>query len=168
MLKPPSSRNEYNPCLHIDSVMIMKKAVFMPIGIVSNNVKAPRFGDFADEESEIVIDEKFADGLKDIETYSHIIVVYWMDRVKGYVTQHRPQGNPEVPVVGIFSCRCPQRPNPIAISTVKLLRREGNKLRVKGLDVIDGTPVLDIKPYWPQYDFVADGKIPAWVNKLKF
>ncbi len=149
-------------------VMIMKKTEFMLIGHVKNNVKVPRFGDFAKEISEIVLDKLFADGLEGIESYSHIIVVYWMDRVKGYVMQHRPQENPEVPVVGIFSCRCPQRPNPIAISTVKLLSRDGNTLKVIGLDVLDGTPILDIKPYWPQYDYIEDGKIPAWVNKLKF
>jgi tRNA (Thr-GGU) A37 N-methylase len=90
-----------------------------------------------------------------------------MDRVKVCNITHRPQDNPEVPVVGIFSCRCPQRPNPIAISTVRLLEHKGNKIKVKGLDILDGTPVIDIKPYWPHYDKVEDEKIPAWVNKLE-
>jgi len=69
--------------------------------------------------------------------------------------------------VGIFACRCPQRPNPVAITTVRLIGREGNKIKVKGLDILDGTPIIDIKPYWPQYDKVEEGKIPAWVSELK-
>ena len=128
----------------------------------------PRFGDFAKEISEIILDKKFTQALKGIGGYSHIIVVYWMDKVKDYVIQHRPQGNPEVPIVGIFACRCPARPNPIGITTVKLISRQGNKIKVKGLDVLDGTPILDIKPYWPQYDKVIKEKIPNWVNKLEF
>ncbi|MDO8647195.1 MAG: tRNA (N6-threonylcarbamoyladenosine(37)-N6)-methyltransferase TrmO [Candidatus Diapherotrites archaeon] len=146
----------------------MEEIVLKPIGIVKNNVKEARLGGFAKEVSEIIIDEKFAESLKGIEDYSHIIVVYWMDRIKDYVITHRPQGNPEVPIVGIFACRCPQRPNPIAISTVKLLRHERNKIVVEGLDTLDGTPVIDIKPYWPQYDKVKNEKVPKWVGKLKF
>ena len=89
-----------------------------------------------------------------------------MDKVKDKVIVHRPQGNPEVPIVGIFSCRCPQRPNPIAITTVKLLSRKDNKLKVKGLDILNGTPIIDIKPYWSVYDEVKRAKIPNWVSKL--
>ncbi|MFA6035585.1 MAG: tRNA (N6-threonylcarbamoyladenosine(37)-N6)-methyltransferase TrmO [Candidatus Micrarchaeia archaeon] len=146
----------------------MKEITLKPIGFVKNNVKEPRFGNFAEEISEIIVDEKFAGALKGIEDYSHVIIVYWMDRVKEHVIAHQPQGNPNVPVVGIFSCRCPQRPNPIAITTVRLMAHEGNKIKVKGLDILDGTPIIDIKPYWPQYDKVENGKIPGWVNKLDF
>ncbi len=91
-----------------------------------------------------------------------------MDRVKKHVITHRPQGNPNVPIVGIFACRCPERPNPIAITTVRLIEHKGNRIKVKGLDILDGPPIIDIKPYWPQYDKVEDGRIPDWVNKLEF
>lgn len=138
------------------------------IGSVKNNIKKPRFGNFAGEISEIIINKKFTKALTGIEEYSHIIIVYWMDKVKDYIITHRPQGNPNVPIVGIFSCRCPERPNPIGITTVKLIGRRGNKLKVKGLDILDGTPIIDIKPYWPQYDKVVNGKIPDWVNELEF
>lgn len=138
-----------------------------PIGFVKNNIKEPRFGNFADEISEIIVDEKFTEALDGIDDYSHVIIVYWLDGVKDYVIKHRPQGNPNVPIVGIFACRCPRRPNPIAITTVKLIGREGNKIKVKGLDILDGTPIIDIKPYWPQYDKVENAKIPDWVNKLE-
>lgn len=146
----------------------MERITIRPIGFVKNSIKEPRFGDFADEVSEIVVDDKFTDALNGIEDYSHVIIVYWMDRVKTRVITHRPQGNPDVPVVGIFSCRCPERPNPIAITTVRLVGREGNKIKVKGLDILDNTPIVDIKPYWPQYDKVEGERIPDWVNKLEF
>lgn len=139
-----------------------------PIGFVKNGVKEPRFGGFADSVSEVVVKPQFAQALKGIDDYSHVIIVYWMDRVKERVITHRPQGNPNVPIVGIFACRCPQRPNPIAITTVKLLSRKGNRIVVKGLDVLDGTPVIDIKPFWPQYDVAENWKIPDWVNRLEF
>ena len=145
----------------------MKDITLKPIGFVKNNVKKLRFGNFDDEVSEIIVDEKFRDALNGIEDYSHVIIVYWMDKIKDYVVTHKPQGNPDVPTVGIFACRCPRRPNPIAITSVKLLGKEGNKIKVKGLDILDGTPIIDIKPYWPKYDEVKDWKIPEWVNKLE-
>lgn len=146
----------------------MKEIKLKPIGYVKNNVKEPRFGNFANEVSEIILDRKFAEGLKGIDDYSHVIIVYWMDKVKDYSITHRPQGNPKVPIVGIFSCRCPARPNPVAIMTVELLEHKSNKIKVKGLDILDGTPIIDIKPYWPQYDKVENEKIPGWVYELKF
>ncbi len=146
--------------------MDMKEIILRPVGFVKNNIEKPRFGNFADEISEIIVDEKFTDALNGIEDYSHVIIVYWMDKVKKHVITHRPQGNPQVPIVGIFACRCPPRPNPIAVTTVELIERNGNIIKVKGLDILDGTPVIDIKPYWPHYDKV-DGRIPDWVNKLE-
>ena len=147
----------------------MKKTINLkPIGSVKNNIKKPRFGNFTNEVSEVIVNKKFTKSLTGIEEYSHIIIVYWMDKVKDYIITHRPQANPNVPIVGIFACRCPQRPNPIGITTVKLIGRRGNKLKVKGLDILDGTPIIDIKPYWPQYDKVVNGKTPSWVNKLDF
>ncbi|MFQ5883964.1 MAG: tRNA (N6-threonylcarbamoyladenosine(37)-N6)-methyltransferase TrmO [Thermoplasmata archaeon] len=144
----------------------MKEISLRPISYAKNNVKEPRFGSFDDEITEIVVDEKLTEALDGIDDYSHVVVVYWMDRIKEHVITHRPQGNPEVPIVGIFACRCPQRPNPIAVSTVKLVSHEGNKIVVKGLDILDGTPVIDIKPHWPQYDKVEGVRIPDWVYKL--
>lgn len=146
----------------------MNEITLKPIGFVKNNVKEPRFGNFANEISEVIVDEKFTEALDGIDDYSHVIIVYWMDKVKNHVIKHQPQGNPNVPIVGILACRCPARPNPIAITTVKLLEHNGNKIKVKCLDVLDGTPVIDIKPYWPQYDKVENCKIPDWVNKLEF
>jgi len=144
----------------------MKKYEIKPVGYVSNNVKESRFGGFKDEVTEIILNEEFANALNGIEEYSHVIVVYIMDKIDGYLITHRPQDNQEVPIVGIFSCRCPQRPNNLAITTVEVLGRDKNILKVKGLDILDGTPVFDIKPYWPQYDMPENVKYPAWVDKL--
>ncbi len=135
-------------------VRVMKNINLKPIGIAKNSEKDERFGSFSDVVSEIIVDEKFTDALNSIEDYSHVIIVYWMDKVKSSVITHRPQGNPDVPIVGIFACRCPQRPNPIAITTVELVEHKGNIIKVKGLDILDGTPIIDIKPYWPIYDDV--------------
>ena len=146
----------------------MKEICLKPIGTVKNRVKKPRFGGFAEEMSEIIVDKKFQEALKGIDDYSHLIIVYWMDKVQDYVISHWPQGNPKVPIVGIFSCRCPQRPNPIGMTTVRLVEHKGNRIKVKGLDILDGTPIIDIKPYWPQYDKPEKAKIPDWVNKLEF
>lgn len=139
-----------------------------PLGAAKNRVKHPTLPGWRDVITQIVIDKKFATGLDGIEDYSHIIVVYWMDKEKECHLKHYPQGREDVPFVGIFSCRCPQRPNRIAFSTVKLLSRKSNTLKVKGLDILDGTPIIDIKPYTPQYDKVGKAKVPDWVNKLVF
>ena len=142
----------------------MEKINLKPIGFVKNSVKEPRFGSFANETTEIIVDEKFTDALNSIEDYSHVIIVYWMDKVKGHVITHQPQGNPEVPIVGIFACRCPSRPNPIAITTVKLIEHKGNKIKVKGLDILYGTPIIDIKPYITRADSIPDAIEPDWTS----
>lgn len=139
-----------------------------PLGKAKNGVKKPMLPGWKDVVTDIVIDKRFSKGLDGLEKYSHIIVVYFLDKEKECHLKHHPQGKSNVPYVGIFACRCPQRPNPLAISTVRLLKRKDNVLKVKGLDILDGTPILDIKPYTPQYDLVKDAEIPSWVNNLVF
>ena len=146
----------------------MKEIKIKPIGYVKNKVIKNRFGGFGKEISTIQLEKCYSGALKGIEDYSHVIIVYWMDKVKEHMIMHRPQGNPEVPIVGIFACRCPQRPNPIGITTVKLLEQKDDQIIVQGLDILDGTPIIDIKPYWPQYDRPGKAKIPDWVYKLEF
>ncbi len=142
--------------------------VLKPIGFSKNN-EQKHFGNWAGITSDIVVNSEYVDALKGLEDYSHIIIVYWMHDVKTCDIRHVPQGKiGEVPEVGIFACRCPQRPNPIAISTVKIQSIKGNTVTVGGLDVINNTPILDIKPYTPQYDAAADAKVPDWVNKLDY
>ena len=139
-----------------------------PLGKARNSVSKPMLPGWKDVVTEIVIDKTYTDGLDGIEDYSHVIVIYWMDKEEECHLKHHPQGKEDVPFVGIFACRCPQRPNRIAISTVELLSRDGNSLKVKGLDIVNSTPILDIKPYTPQYDEIENAKVPNWVNKLVF
>lgn len=139
-----------------------------PLGRAKNKVNKPTLTGWKDLVTEIMIDKNYAKGLDGIEDYSHIIVVYWMDQERKCHIKHHPQGKSDVPYVGIFACRCPQRPNPIALSTVTLLSRKGNILKVKGLDILNNSPILDIKPYWSQYDQVQKAKAPTWVKKLVF
>lgn len=138
------------------------------IGIIRNEVKRKPESGYSWQEivSEIVVDSSLTEALDALEEFSHIIVLYWMHQV-ATTTQLpcriHPRGNSELPLVGRFATRSPNRPNPIGKTTVKLLERQGNILKVKGLDAIDNTPVVDIKPYIPGYDSVADARVPPWV-----
>lgn len=135
----------------------------------AKNQEEKHFGSWHETVSDLVINEEYKDALYGLEDYSHLIVIYWMHEVKTCDIRHVPQGKVgEVPEVGIFASRCPQRPNPIGISTVKILGIKNNIITVRGLDAIQGTQILDIKPYTPQYDSVANAKIPDWVNKLDY
>ena len=99
--------------------------------------------------AEIEIFKEYEGGLKDVEGFSHLIVMYWLHKSKGYSLLVRTPWDTELH--GLFTTRSPHRPNPIGISVVRLIEREGNKLRVEGIDAIDGTPLIDIKPYVPEF-----------------
>jgi len=97
------------------------------------------------EEGVLEIDPAFAEGLDDIDGFSHLIVLWFFDKAEGFALKATPPGSSVAR--GVFATRAPHRPNPIAVTVVELLRREGNRLHVQGLDMADGTPLLDIKPY---------------------
>ncbi len=142
-----------------------------PIGIVRNGIKqAPGAGyGWEDIVSDIVVDSELSEALDNLEEFSHIIVLYWMHQAAaaGQIPMKvHPKGKKELPLVGLFVSRSPHRPNPVGKATVGLLQRRGNILKVQGLDAIDGTPIIDIKPYIPGYDSVTDAKVPSWINKL--
>ncbi len=139
------------------------------VGIVRNKVKqAPGPGyNWQEIVSEIVVESSLTEALDNLEEFSHITVLYWMHQVSAtseLPLKVHPRGKQELPLVGRFATRSPNRPNPIGKATVRLLERQGNILRVEGLDAIDGTPVIDIKPYIPGYDSVTDAKVPPWVT----
>jgi tRNA-Thr(GGU) m(6)t(6)A37 methyltransferase TsaA len=141
----------------------------VPIGHVRSPLKEPTYERLNLKEitSEIVIDESLTEALDGLEGFSHIIVLYWMHRAKPekkHLKVH-PMGREDVPVQGLFAVRAPNRPNPIGKSTVRLLERQRNILKVQGLDAIDGTPVIDIKPYIPGLDSVDDARVPPWMTK---
>ncbi len=93
---------------------------------------------------------QFADGLQDIEGFSHLILVYVFHQSSGYSLQVTPFLDDQKR--GLFATRYPRRPNPIGLSTVRLLSRDANVLEIEGVDVLNGTPLLDIKPYMPEFD----------------
>ncbi len=134
------------------------------IGIVRSPAKeTPKERDWWVElVSEIVINDSLTEALDGLEEFSHIIVIYWMHKIASseIPLKVRPRGRKELPTRGLFASRAPHRPNRIGKATVKLLNRHNNILRVKGLDALDGTPVLDIKPYIPGYDSVDNAKAP--------
>jgi len=105
----------------------------------------------------VELDPRFRDGLKDVETCTHLVLLYWMDRSPRDLVLQVP-GDYGVQR-GTFALRSPARPNPIAMSVVKLLRVEGSKLFVVGLDCLDGTPLLDIKPYFASTDSVPEAVV---------
>ncbi len=138
------------------------------IGIVKSDLKEPPSAhlDLKEIVAEIEIDPQLNEALDGLEGFSHIIVLYWMHRAsfdKKHLKAY-PMGNKDVSEKGLFAVRTPNRPNPIGKSTVRLLERHRNILKVKGLDAIDGSPVLDIKPYIPGYDSASDAVFPNWVK----
>jgi tRNA-Thr(GGU) m(6)t(6)A37 methyltransferase TsaA len=137
-----------------------------PIGTVRSEIKEPARRKSEDVVSEIVIDSGLTESLDNLDEFSHIIVLYWIHRSPHRAPlKVRPRGNPGLELMGVFATRSPDRPNPIGKSTVRLLERRGNVLKVRGLDAIDGTPVLDIKPYIPGYDSVDNARAPSWMVK---
>lgn len=139
------------------------------IGVVYNAVKEPTDEGWGEVVSEVVLDESLAAGLDGIEEFSHVLVLFWMHRAaeaEPVRMRRRPQGRADMPELGIFAQRARHRPNPIGVAAVKLLRREGNRLFVEGLDAINGTPVLDVKPYVPAYDRVEAPRVAEWVGRL--
>lgn len=119
--------------------------------------------------SELIINEEYKDCLDGIEDFSHIMVLYWAHRMNDEgrnVTKVHPAGKKEYPLVGVFATRAPARPNPICATTVELLERKENVLKVKSLDALDGSPIIDIKFHHPSYDAPPNVKWPDWVKKL--
>ena len=98
----------------------------------------------------VVVDPKYAEGLNDLDGFSHIILLYHFDRSKGYSLTVKPFLDDLMR--GLFATRAPNRPNPIGFSIVRLVKVEDCTLFIEGVDIIDGTPLLDIKPYVPEFD----------------
>jgi tRNA-Thr(GGU) m(6)t(6)A37 methyltransferase TsaA len=117
---------------------------------------------FSEAEGTVEVFPEYAEGLQGIEGFSHIILLYHFHRADGYRLRERPfaDGSKER---GIFAIRHCNRPNPIGISIVKVASVEGNTVRVRGIDVLDGTPLLDIKPYVRQFDHRDDVR-SGWVD----
>jgi tRNA (adenine37-N6)-methyltransferase len=142
---------------------------YHPIGRISSpfkaNVGVPRQAMGArDTKAEITIFDPFSKGLRDLDGFSHIVVVFHLHLVTNPSLVAHPPWDGKAH--GVFATRSPYRPNPIGLSTVRLERVEGNVLYISGVDMIDGTPVLDIKPYIPDLNPVDDVKV-GWLTSKK-
>jgi tRNA-Thr(GGU) m(6)t(6)A37 methyltransferase TsaA len=143
-----------------------KEYVFKPIGILRTPYESksgvPIQGVFdPDSEGTAEIFEAYEDGLKDVEGFSHIILIYVFHRSEGYNLVCRPYM--EEGLHGVFAMRAPRRPNPIGFSVVRLLKREGRILRLAEVDMLDGSPLLDIKPFSPTFDH-REGARVGWME----
>jgi tRNA-Thr(GGU) m(6)t(6)A37 methyltransferase TsaA len=119
--------------------------------------------------SEIHVNEAFAPGLKGLEDWSHVVVIFQMHEAEFDPDEHlvfRPGGREDVPEVGVFAQRSRFHPSSIGLTAVKVLDVTGNIVKVRGLDAIDGTPVLAIKPYAPVFDDAYDPAVPVWFVRL--
>ncbi|TFF96959.1 tRNA (N6-threonylcarbamoyladenosine(37)-N6)-methyltransferase TrmO [Candidatus Thorarchaeota archaeon] len=136
------------------------QVVVKPIGTIRTPFKTgneiPIQSGMSKAVGEAILEEQYVDGLRSLDGFSHIILLYWFHRarepvllVKPYLDDHER---------GLFSTRAPSRPNPIGLSTVKLLRVEGACLTFEGADMLDETPLLDIKPFVPEFDNKPDAK----------
>ena len=139
---------------------------YKAIGTVHNKIKEREHRNTRDIISEIVLDPKLTEGLDDIEGFSHLIIIYFMHKSRRpFPLKVHPRYRTEPTPVGVFASRSPDRPNPLGKTIVKLLERRKNVLKVQGLDAMDGTPVIDIKPYIPEIDSVKGARVPPWMKK---
>ncbi len=140
-----------------------------PIGVVRNRVKKPMSHGWEEVRSRIVLRRELAEALLGLDGYSHVHVLFWPhqipDEVRGSKPRLHPQDDPANPLQGVLATRSQIRFNPILSSVAPLLAVKGNVLLVRGLDAVDGSPVLDVKPYIPHHDSIPEARVPQWVTE---
>lgn len=145
---------------------MLSKIEFKPIGIIHSPFKEAKgtpiqaASDYA--EGFVEVFPEYADGLKDLQGFSHIILLYHFHLSGKFSLQVKPYLDNQKH--GLFATRAPARPNPIGISTVGLIKIEGSKIYIQNMDIVDGTPLLDIKPFVPEFDQRKIHKI-GWLEK---
>src|SRR5262245_19635114 len=140
-----------------------------PIGTVRAPVTDPVDLDWGAVESRIVVRPEYRPGLRGLDEFSHVVVVALLHGASFDLSKHlvrRPRGRSDMPELGIFAQRAKDRPNPLGVSVVPLLAVEPDGIRVRGLDAIDGTPVVDLKPHFPAFDSAVGATVPDWVARL--
>jgi tRNA-Thr(GGU) m(6)t(6)A37 methyltransferase TsaA len=140
-----------------------------PIGRVASPVTAQQDADWGRVVARVVLEPAYAAGLRGLDGFSHALVVTWLHEARfdaAHDLVRRPRGLATMPETGIFAQRAKDRPNPIGVTAVRIAAVGPGWVEVAGLDAIDGTPVLDLKPYVPQFDRVDAARVPAWVGEL--
>ena len=145
----------------------MKKIVYQPIGTIHSpftDIKGMPIQPAGAKgvQGTVEINPEYVDGLQDLDGFSHIILIYHFHLSKGYSLKVKPFMDENLR--GVFATRAPKRPNPIGISVVRLVRVEGNILCIENIDIVDGTPLLDIKPYVPEFDIAEERRI-GWLSE---
>lgn len=145
----------------------MSEIKYKPIGVIHSPFKEPRGTPIQPAGAKgtdgiVEIFPEYAEGLKDIEGFSHIILLYHFHLSKGPALIAKPYMADETH--GVFAMRGPNRPNPIGISIVRLVKVEGNMLHIRDVDIVDGTPLLDVKPYVPEFDIREVERI-GWLER---
>jgi tRNA-Thr(GGU) m(6)t(6)A37 methyltransferase TsaA len=147
----------------------MMEISMQPIGIIhspfSDKEQTPIQASRSQAIGTVEVYPEFSDGLQDIEEFSHIYLLYVFHNSSGYSLQIKPFLDDQEH--GLFATRYPYRPNPLGISTVRLLFRQANVLTIEGVDVLDGTPLLDIKPYVPDFDLRTDVRAGWYETRSK-
>ena len=161
-----------------------------PIGVVRSDLKTPMPAPDQSNQSlnermatirayrqrvatvvcDLVIDPQWEDLLDGIEAFSHILVLYWphlVDPARRRVRKIHPMGRSDLPLQGILATCSPARPNPVLVSAVPLVARQANVLTVKRLEAVDGSPIIDVKPYSRGYMQVDDLKQPPWLERIQ-
>ncbi len=145
----------------------MHEITYKPIGVIHSPFKEPKGTPIQPEgargiDGTVEVFPEYAEGLKDLEGFSHIILIYHFHLSKGASLTAKPFMDSEPR--GVFAMRGPSRPNPVGISVVRLVRIEKSILHIQDIDIVDGTPLLDIKPYVPRFDARAADSI-GWLEE---
>jgi len=145
----------------------MSEVVYKPIGVVHSPFKMPQDVPIQAVAAEgvmgqVEVAQKYVEGLKDVDGFSHLILIYHCHLAQEYSLLVRPFLDEKLH--GVFSTRAPSRPNPIGVSIVRLVKMEKNILHIQDVDIIDGTPLLDIKPFVPDFDQRKAERI-GWLTK---
>jgi tRNA-Thr(GGU) m(6)t(6)A37 methyltransferase TsaA len=145
----------------------MKEVVYKPIGVVHSPFKEPRDVPIQSAAARgvtgyVEVAREYVEGLRDVEGFSHLILVYHCHLAQDYSLLVKPFLDDSLH--GVFSTRAPSRPNPVGVSIVRLTKKEENILHIQDVDIIDGTPLLDIKPFVPHFDQRETEKI-GWLTE---
>ena len=146
---------------------IMDEIKYKPIGVIHSPFKEPKGTPIQPAGAKgvrgiVEVFPEYAKGLRDVDGFSHLILIYHFHLSQGVLLEVKPYMDNEAH--GVFAMRGPSRPNPIGVSVVRLVRIEGRILHIQDVDIVDGTPLLDIKPYVPEFDIREVEKI-GWLDK---
>jgi tRNA-Thr(GGU) m(6)t(6)A37 methyltransferase TsaA len=149
-------------------MLSLKKVKIESIGYVETDANEMEIK-VKDKISKIILREDLTEALEGVKDFSHLFVIFWMHGIsteERKLTKVHPRGRSDMPLLGVFATRSPDRPNPIGLTLVELLKIEKNILTVRGLDALNGTPILDLKPF-DSWDVAKNANVPDWWRKLE-